>query len=86
MYVCMYIVKDLELSLKLIELLIGLLTLLASNYDVPMETVALVLPVATLALSFVSTRIGDKNTALLLKLAKQAVAAAPVKKTAAKKK
>jgi hypothetical protein len=69
---------------------LGLLTLLASNYDVPMETVALVLPVATLALSFVSTRIGDKNTALLLKLAKQAVAAAPAKapakKTAAKKK
>ena len=65
---------------------LGLLTLLASNYDVSMETVALVLPVATLALSFVSTKIGDKNTALLLKLAKQAVAAAPVKKTAAKKK
>ena len=69
---------------------LGLLTYAATKYDVSVEAIAMVMPVATIALSLVSTKIGDKNTALLLNLAQKALAAAPakapVKKTAAKKK
>jgi hypothetical protein len=69
---------------------LGLLTYAATKYDVSVEAIAMVMPVATIALSLVSTKIGDKNTALLLNLAQKALAAAPAKapakKTAAKKK
>ena len=70
--------------------ILGLLTYAAIKYDVSVEAVAVVMPVVTIALSLVSTKIGDKNTALLLNLAQKALAAAPAKapakKTAAKKK
>jgi hypothetical protein len=69
---------------------LGLLTYAATKYDVSVEAIAMVMPVATIALSLVSTKIGDKNTALLFNLAQKALAAAPAKapakKTAAKKK
>jgi hypothetical protein len=37
-------------------------------------------PVVALGLSWLSTKIGDKNTTLLLKLAVDAIAKAPAKK------
>ena len=70
--------------------LLGLLTYVGTKYDVSAEVVAACVPVAALALSFISTKIGDKNTTVLIDLATKAVAAAPAKpvakKTPAKKK
>ena len=70
--------------------LLGLLTYVGTKYDVSAEVVAACVPVAALALSFISTKIGDKNTTMLIDLATKAVAAAPAKpvakKTPAKKK
>jgi hypothetical protein len=63
---------------------IGLLTYVGVQQGWSAEIVAALIPVATFALSFVSTKIGDKNTTLLLKLITQAAAAAPVKKAAKK--
>ena len=67
---------------------LGILTFAAAKYNVSTELVALALPFVATALSVVSTKIGPENTTLLLKVAEQAVAAAPAPapvKAAAKK-
>ena len=63
---------------------VGLLTYVGVQQGWSAELVAALVPVASLVLSFVSSKIGDKNTTLLLKLAVQAVEAAPVKKAVKK--
>lgn len=60
--------------------LLGLLTYGAAKYNLSTEVVAVLLPAAAFALSYLSTKIGDKNTALLIDLATKAVAAKPAKK------
>jgi len=71
---------------------LGVLTYGAAKAGVTSEVVAVALPLVTLGLSWVSTKVGDKNTALLVDLAvkaveadKKKVAAKPAPKTAAKK-
>jgi hypothetical protein len=64
---------------------LGILTFAAAKYDVSAEIIALALPAVAAIISVVSTKIGPKNTALLLSVATKAIAAAPVKKAAAKK-
>ncbi len=66
--------------------LLGLLTYAGAKYDLSAEVIAACVPVAALVLSFVSTKIGDKNTTMLIELATKAVAAAPAKPAAKKKK
>jgi len=66
--------------------LLGLLTYAGAKYDLSAEVIAACVPVAALVLSFVSTKIGDKNTTMLIDLATKAVAAAPAKPAAKKKK
>jgi len=63
---------------------VGLLTYVGVQQGWSAELIAALVPVASVVLSFVSSKIGDKNTTLLLKLAVQAVEAAPVKKVAKK--
>ena len=60
--------------------LLCLLTYGAAKYNLSTEVVAILLPAAAFALSYLSTKIGDKNTALLIDLATKAVAAKPAKK------
>ena len=60
--------------------LLGLLTYGAAKYNLSTEVVAILLPAAAFALSYLSTKIGDKNTALLIDLATKAVAAKSAKK------
>jgi hypothetical protein len=62
---------------------LGVLTYAGTQFNLSPELIALLVPVVATALSVVSTKIGDKNTALLLKVATQAIDFAPVKKTAA---
>ncbi|CAB4185671.1 hypothetical protein UFOVP1130_98 [uncultured Caudovirales phage] len=64
---------------------IGLLAYVAAKYNVAPEAVALAIPLVAAGLSFLSTKIGDKNTALLLSVATKAIAAAPAAKAPAKK-
>lgn len=64
---------------------LGLLTYLGVQFNLSPELVALLVPVVAGALSMVSTKVGDKNTALLLKLATEAVKAPELKKAPAKK-
>jgi hypothetical protein len=64
---------------------IGLLAYVGVQFNLSPELVALLVPVVAGALSMVSTKIGDKNTALLLKLATEAVKSAPELKAPAKK-
>ncbi len=66
--------------------LLGLLTYAGAKYDLSAEVIAACVPVAALVLSFVSTKIGNKNTTMLIELATKAVAAAPAKPAAKKKK
>jgi hypothetical protein len=54
---------------------LGVLTYGAAKAGVTSELVALALPLVTLGLSWVSTKVGDKNTALLVDLAVKAVEA-----------
>jgi hypothetical protein len=63
---------------------VGLLTYVGVQQGWSAELIAALVPVASVVLSFVSSKIGDKNTTLLLKLAVQAVEAAPVKKAVKK--
>jgi VIT1/CCC1 family predicted Fe2+/Mn2+ transporter len=63
---------------------VGLLTYVGVQQGWSAEVIAALVPVASVVLSFVSSKIGDKNTTLLLKLAVQAVEAAPVKKAVKK--
>jgi len=71
---------------------LGVLTYVALKANVSTELVALALPVVAAGLSFLSAKIGDKNTALLVKLAVAAVeqdkkkSEAPKKAPAKKKK
>lgn len=62
---------------------LGLLTYVGVQFNLSPELVALLVPVVAGALSMVSTKIGDKNTALLLKLATEAAKSAPELKKAA---
>ena len=63
---------------------VGILTYVGVQQGWSAELIAALVPVASIVLSFVSSKIGDKNTTLLLKLAVQAVEAAPVKKAVKK--
>lgn len=71
---------------------LGVLTYVAVKANVSTEVVALAIPAVAAALSWLSTKIGDKNTALLVKLAVAAVeqdkkkSEAPKKAPAKKKK
>ncbi|NBW08714.1 MAG: hypothetical protein EBR82_11890 [Caulobacteraceae bacterium] len=53
---------------------LGILTYVGAQLNVPAEVVAAAVPLVALGLSWVSTKIGDKNTTLLLKLAVEAIA------------
>jgi hypothetical protein len=64
---------------------VGLLTYVGVQQGWSAEVIAALVPVASIVLSFVSSKLGDKNTTLLLKLAVQAVEAAPAKKAPTKK-
>ena len=52
---------------------LGALTWVAMKIGVSVEVVAVALPFAMAGISWVSTKIGDKNTALLLNFAKKAL-------------
>jgi hypothetical protein len=58
---------------------LGILAFAAAKYNLSPELVALALPFVATAISLVSTKIGPANTTLLLKVAEQAIASAPVK-------
>lgn len=58
---------------------LGILAFAAAKYNLSPELVALALPFVATAISLVSTKIGPANTTLLLKVAEQAIAAAPAK-------
>lgn len=63
---------------------IGLATYAALKYDIDKSIVAVSIPLVSLALSWASTKFGDKNVASFLKVAQQVIEAAPVKKAAKK--
>ena len=80
-------VKNMEKNKKIAHLdtgmkgvAVGILTYVGVQQGWSAELIAALVPIASIVLSFVSSKIGDTNTALLLKLATQAVEAAPVKK------
>lgn len=58
---------------------IGVLTYVGAQLNVSAEVVALAVPLVAVGLSWVSTKIGDKNTALLVDLATKAVKSLPAK-------
>jgi hypothetical protein len=65
---------------------LGALTYVGAKCDLSAEVIALAVPAAAALVSIVSTKIGPKNTALLLSVATKAMAAAPaVEKKVAKK-
>lgn len=65
---------------------LGALTYAGAKLDLSPEVIAIALPAVAALVSVVSTKIGPKNTALLLSVATKAMEAAPVaKKTPAKK-
>jgi hypothetical protein len=64
---------------------LGILTYVGMQFDVNAEVISLAVPLVAVALSWVSTKIGDKNTALLLNLAVKAIEKAPAKKAPVKK-
>ena len=67
-------------------LALGVLTYVAAKVDLAPELIAVLLPAVAAGLSVLSTKIGDKNTALLIQVATKALEAAPVvAKTPAKK-
>ena len=63
---------------------IGLATYAALKYNIDKSIVAVSIPLVSLALSWASTKFGDKNVASFLKVAQQVIEAAPVKKAAKK--
>ena len=84
-------VKNMEKNKKIAHLdtgmkgvAVGILTYVGVQQGWSAELIAALVPIASIVLSFVSSKIGDTNTALLLKLATQAVEAAPVKKAVKK--
>jgi hypothetical protein len=64
----------------------GVVSYAANQYGLNAELTAAIIPAVVVALSWVSTKVGDKNTALFVKFATEALAKAPAKKAAAKKK
>jgi hypothetical protein len=52
---------------------LGVLTFIAAKVGVDTEVIAVALPFAVTGLSWVSTKIGDKNTTLLLNIATKAL-------------
>ena len=64
---------------------VGLLTYCGVNQGWSAELVAALVPVASVVLSWASTKFGDKNVAMFLSVAQKAVEAAPKKKAPAKK-
>lgn len=64
---------------------VGLLTYVGVNQGWSAEVVAALVPVASVVLSWASTKFGDKNVAMFLSVAQKAVEAAPKKKAPAKK-
>ena len=84
-------VKNMEKNKKIAHLdtgmkgvAVGILTYVGVQQGWSAELIAALVPIASIVLSFVSSKIGDTNTALLLKLATQAVEAAPAKKAVKK--
>lgn len=65
---------------------LGALTYLGAKLDLTPEVIAIAVPAAAALVSVVSTKIGPKNTALLLSVATKAMEAAPVAKKAPAKK
>ena len=65
---------------------VGLLTYLGVQQGWSAEIVAALVPIASVALSWASTKFGDKNVAMFLSVAEKAVMAAPAKKKAPAKK
>jgi hypothetical protein len=59
---------------------LGALTYAGTQFNLSAEVIALAVPIVALGLSWLSTKIGDKNTTLLLKVAIDALAKAPAKK------
>jgi hypothetical protein len=66
--------------------ILGALTYLGAKLDLTPEMIAIAVPAAAALVSVVSTKIGPKNTALLLSVATKAMEAAPVAKKAPAKK
>ena len=66
--------------------ILGALTYAGAKLDLTPEMIAIALPAAAAIVSVISTKIGPKNTALLLKVATKALEAAPVAKKAPAKK
>ena len=67
-------------------LALGVLTYVAAKVDLAPELIALLLPAVAAGLSVLSTKIGDKNTALLIQVATKALEVAPVAAKAPAKK
>jgi hypothetical protein len=65
---------------------LGALTYAGAKLDLTPEMIAVALPVAAAIVSVIATKIGPKNTALLLSVATKALEAAPVAKKAPAKK
>ena len=65
---------------------LGVLTYVGAKLDLTPEVIAIALPAAAALVSVVSTKIGPKNTALLLSAATKAMEAEPVAKKAPAKK
>ena len=65
---------------------LGALTYVGAKLDLTPEMIAIAVPAAAALVSVVSTKIGPKNTALLLSVATKAMEAAPVAKKAPAKK
>lgn len=65
-------------------LALGIVTYVATKLDLAPEFIAVALPAVAAGLSVLSTKIGDKNTALVLELAEKIVEPAPVKKAVKK--
>lgn len=66
--------------------ILGILTYVGAKLELTPEVIAIALPAAAALVSVVSTKIGPKNTALLLSVATKAMEAAPVAKKAPAKK
>jgi hypothetical protein len=65
---------------------LGILTYAGAKLELTPEVIAIALPAVAALVSIVSTKIGPKNTALLLSVATKALEAAPVAKKAPAKK
>ena len=79
-------VKESHVDAGIKGLAAGVVSYAANQYGLNAELTAAVIPAVVIALSWVSTKVGDKNTALFVKFATEALAKAPAKKAAAKKK